>query len=214
VQALLGGFATNQRQASNPQITCVTSNLLADPAPAPARCASAAPRRSQVEFGFTGEGSDAAPAPASLRGLDAAVYYRAGALLNCGHAAVRGLVLGALRHWAAAYGVDGFCFLNAETLVLGARPRGRPRTRAALVSALPAGCGGVCGDPCCRLLGAMARGCRQRAPGGRGVTPAARRSMLAARWLINERARQTATGPCWTRRRWRRRSRPTRCWPA
>lgn len=41
-----------------------------------------------MEYCFTGEGSDAAPAPASLRGLDAAVYYRGGALLNCGHAAV------------------------------------------------------------------------------------------------------------------------------
>jgi hypothetical protein len=89
----------------------------------------------QVEFGFTGEGSDAAPAPASLRGLDAAVYYRAGALLNCGHAAVRGLVLGALRHWAAAYGVDGFCFLNAETLALGARAGGGPAPARPLFSA-------------------------------------------------------------------------------
>ena len=43
----------------------------------------------QVEFCFTGEGSDAAPAPVSLRGLDAALYYRSGSLLNCGHAVVR-----------------------------------------------------------------------------------------------------------------------------
>ena len=46
-------------------------------------------RAPQVEFCFTGEGSDAAPAPVSLRGLDAALYYRAGSLLNCGHAVVR-----------------------------------------------------------------------------------------------------------------------------
>lgn len=45
-----------------------------------------------MEFCFTGEGSDSAPAAVSLRGLDAAVYYRSGSLLNCGHAAVRGLL--------------------------------------------------------------------------------------------------------------------------
>ncbi len=56
---------------------CAQRGVMADPWP----CA-------QVEYCFTGEGSDAAPAPASLRGLDAAVYYRGGALLNCGHAAV------------------------------------------------------------------------------------------------------------------------------
>lgn len=34
---------------------------------------------------------------------------------------VRELVLASLRHLAAEYDVDGFCFLNAETLTLGAR---------------------------------------------------------------------------------------------
>lgn len=58
-------------------LACAQQGVVADPWP----CA-------QVEYCFTGEGSDAAPAPASLRGLDAAVYYRGGALLNCGHAAV------------------------------------------------------------------------------------------------------------------------------
>ncbi|CAL8460737.1 g268 [Coccomyxa elongata] len=70
----------------------------------------------QVEYCFTGEGSDAAPAPVSLRGLDAGVYYRSGSLLNCGHAAVRSLVVDSLRHWALHYDVDGFCFVNAETM--------------------------------------------------------------------------------------------------
>ena len=57
------------------------------------------PFAAQVEYCFTGEGSDAAPAPASLRGLDAAVYYRGGALLNCGHAAVPSLLPAAPRSW-------------------------------------------------------------------------------------------------------------------
>lgn len=74
----------------------------------------------QVEYCFTGEGSDAAPAPVSLRGLDAGVYYRAGSLLNCGHAAVRSLVVDSLRHWALEYDIDGFCFVNAETMAQGA----------------------------------------------------------------------------------------------
>lgn len=73
----------------------------------------------QVEYCFTGEGSDAAPAPVSLRGLDASVYYRSGSLLNCGHAAVRSLVVDSLRHWALHYNVDGFCFVNAETMAQG-----------------------------------------------------------------------------------------------
>lgn len=76
----------------------------------------------QVEYCFTGEGSDSAPAPLSLRGLDAGVYYRAGSLLNCGHAAVRSLVLDSLRHWALHYDVDGFCFVNAETMAQGEHP--------------------------------------------------------------------------------------------
>lgn len=37
---------------------------------------------------------------------------------------VRALVLASLRYWAAEYSVDGFCFLNAETLTLGALPHG------------------------------------------------------------------------------------------
>ena len=61
----------------------------------------------QVEFCFTGEGSDAAPAPVSLRGLDAAVYYRSGSLLNCGHAAVSTLACSAIAASAAQETVGG-----------------------------------------------------------------------------------------------------------
>lgn len=73
----------------------------------------------QVEYCFTGEGSDAFPAPQSLRGLDAGIYYRSGSLLNAGHAAVRSLVVDSLKHWAREYDVDGFCFVNAENMVQG-----------------------------------------------------------------------------------------------
>lgn len=71
----------------------------------------------QVEFCLTSEGTDKRPQASSLRGLDAATYYRHNGVLNCGHAVVRQLVLDSLHHWAEEYQVDGFCFVNAETLV-------------------------------------------------------------------------------------------------
>ena len=33
---------------------------------------------------------------------------------------VRALIVDALRHWAAEYDVDGFCFVNAENMAQGA----------------------------------------------------------------------------------------------
>lgn len=71
----------------------------------------------QVEYCFTSEGTDKRPQASSLRGLDAATYYRHNGVLNCGHACVRQLILDSLHHWAIEYQVDGFCFVNAETLV-------------------------------------------------------------------------------------------------
>lgn len=73
----------------------------------------------QVEYCFTSEGTDKRPQASSLRGLDAATYYRHNGVLNCGHACVRQLILDSLHHWAIEYQVDGFCFVNAETLVQG-----------------------------------------------------------------------------------------------
>ncbi len=64
----------------------------------------------------------------SLRGLDAASYYRldprgwdvdttgCGNSLDAGHPRVVQLVLDSLRHWVSAYGVDGFRFDLAPTL--------------------------------------------------------------------------------------------------
>ena len=77
------------------------------------------PRCLQAEYCFTAEGTDKNPTAYSLRGLDAAVYYRSNGVLNCGHAVVRTLIIDSLKHWALEYQVDGFCFVNAETLVQG-----------------------------------------------------------------------------------------------
>ena len=72
-------------------------------------------------FNHTGE-SDAQGPTLSLRGLDAAAYYRRGAdgalvndtgcgnTLDCAHPATRRLVLDSLRHFVAHAGVDGFRF--------------------------------------------------------------------------------------------------------
>ncbi len=44
---------------------------------------------------------------------------RAGGVLNCGHAMVRQLIGDSLRHLAVEFCVDGFVFINAETLTQG-----------------------------------------------------------------------------------------------
>eukprot|EP00887_Chlorella_sp_A99_P002052 scaffold18.g2052.t1 len=71
----------------------------------------------QFDFAFTAEGTDAQPTTLSLRGLDHAACYRHNGVLNCGHAAVRDMLMSALRSWAQEYGLDGFCFINAENMV-------------------------------------------------------------------------------------------------
>ena len=75
----------------------------------------------QIEFCFTGEGTDARPKPSSLRGIDPAIYLRPPGVLNCGHAVTRQLIIDCLRFWFLEYGFDGFCFPRAETLVAGTR---------------------------------------------------------------------------------------------
>ncbi|GMH32292.1 hypothetical protein BSKO_00126 [Bryopsis sp. KO-2023] len=69
----------------------------------------------QVEYCFTSENKDGFPQKVSLGGLDSALYYRNG-VINCGHPIVRKLILDSLRNWAENYQVDGFVFLNAETM--------------------------------------------------------------------------------------------------
>jgi len=80
-----------------------------------------------VVCNHSGEGGEDGPT-LSLRGLDNASYYRLGAdgryvddtgcgnTLDAGHPAVIALVLESLRHWASAYGIDGFRFDLATTL--------------------------------------------------------------------------------------------------
>ena len=44
-------------------------------------------------------------------------------MLNCGHAMVRQLIGDSLRHLADEFCVDGFVFINAETLTQGVQWR-------------------------------------------------------------------------------------------
>lgn len=72
----------------------------------------------QFDLTYTAEGTDDDPRTLSFRGLDHAMYYRANAngVLNCGQVVVREYIVDVMRHWAQQYGVDGFCFVNAENL--------------------------------------------------------------------------------------------------
>ena len=71
----------------------------------------------QAEYCFTVEGNDKSPALISLRGLDAALFYRSGSsLLDLGHPVVTNLVLDSMRHWVTEYGLDGFALLSAEAM--------------------------------------------------------------------------------------------------
>lgn len=72
-----------------------------------------------LDLAFTAEGTDEAPNTMSLRGLDHSAYFRANGVLNCGHPAVGEVVGAALRRWARDFGVDGFCFANAENMAQG-----------------------------------------------------------------------------------------------
>ena len=70
----------------------------------------------QAEYCFTVEGNDRAPTVISMRGLDAAIYYRPNSLLNLSHPVVSRLVLDSLRHWALEFRIDGFHLLSAEAM--------------------------------------------------------------------------------------------------
>ena len=72
-----------------------------------------------LDLTFTADGVDAHPTAVSLRGLDNAAYFRPNGVVNCGHPAFQEVVRRALRHWALQFGVDGFCFVNAENMAQG-----------------------------------------------------------------------------------------------
>lgn len=69
-----------------------------------------------LDLTFTADGVDSHPTGVSLRGLDNAAYFRPNGVVNCGHPAFQSLIHRATRYWALQFGVDGFCFLNAENM--------------------------------------------------------------------------------------------------
>lgn len=72
-----------------------------------------------LDLTFTADGVDAHPTAVSLRGLDHAAYFRPNGVVNCGHPALQDVVRRAMRYWAVQFGVDGFCFVNAENMAQG-----------------------------------------------------------------------------------------------
>lgn len=69
-----------------------------------------------LDLTFTADGIDSHPTGVSLRGLDNAAYFRPNGVVNCGHPAFQALIHRVTRYWALQFGVDGFCFLNAENM--------------------------------------------------------------------------------------------------
>ncbi|KAF8111764.1 hypothetical protein N665_0073s0116 [Sinapis alba] len=73
----------------------------------------------------------------SLRGIDDSSYYykgRANDYLNCNFPVVQQLVLESLRYWVTEFHVDGFCFINASSLLRGVH--GEHLSRPPLVEAI------------------------------------------------------------------------------
>ncbi|KAJ0245203.1 Isoamylase 2 [Hirschfeldia incana] len=78
----------------------------------------------------------------SLRGIDDSSYYYKGrsndldskSHLNCNFPVVQQLVLESLRYWVTEFHVDGFCFINASSLLRGVH--GEHLSRPPLVEAI------------------------------------------------------------------------------
>jgi len=98
-----------------------------------------------VVFNHTAEGGEGGRT-LSFRGIDNSTYYMmdshghyanytgCGNTVNCNHPVIRGFVIGALRHWAAEYHIDGFRFDLAS--VLGRDRSGAPLANPPLLEAL------------------------------------------------------------------------------
>jgi isoamylase len=98
-----------------------------------------------VVFNHTAEGNEFGPT-ISFRGIDNVTYYMltqegyyfnfsgTGNTLNCNNPVVRGMVLDALRFWAAEYHIDGFRFDLAA--ILGRDQAGAPMLNPPLLEAL------------------------------------------------------------------------------
>ncbi|CAH2039039.1 unnamed protein product [Thlaspi arvense] len=78
----------------------------------------------------------------ALRGIDDSSYYYKGrandldykSYLNCNYPVVQQLVLESLRYWVTEFHVDGFCFINASSLLRGVH--GEHLSRPPLVEAI------------------------------------------------------------------------------
>ncbi|KAF3436332.1 hypothetical protein FNV43_RR23424 [Rhamnella rubrinervis] len=63
----------------------------------------------------------------SLHGIDDPSYYHMNGVvdlgrkssLNCNYPIVQQMILDSLRHWVTEFHIDGFCFINASSLLLG-----------------------------------------------------------------------------------------------
>ena len=98
-----------------------------------------------VVFNHTAEGNEFGPT-ISFRGIDNVTYYMltsdgyyfnfsgTGNTLNCNNPVVRGMVLDALRYWAAEYHIDGFRFDLAA--ILGRDQNGAPMLNPPLLEVL------------------------------------------------------------------------------
>ncbi|XP_073154356.1 isoamylase 2, chloroplastic [Henckelia pumila] len=70
-----------------------------------------------LEVVFTHTGEDVA-----LRGIDDSYYHaeedlKSENMLNCNYPVVQQMILESLRHWVVEYHIDGFCFINASSLL-------------------------------------------------------------------------------------------------
>ncbi|KAI3423209.1 Aamy domain-containing protein, partial [Psidium guajava] len=77
----------------------------------------------------------------ALQGIDDASYYvngpvelKQGNALNCNYPIVQQMILDSLRHWVTEFHVDGFCFINASSLLRGFH--GESLTRPPLIEAI------------------------------------------------------------------------------
>lgn len=77
----------------------------------------------------------------ALQGIDDESYYvngpvelKQGNALNCNYPIVQQMILDSLRHWLTEFHVDGFCFINASSLLTGFH--GESLSRPPLVEAI------------------------------------------------------------------------------
>ncbi|KAM1646602.1 isoamylase 2, chloroplastic-like [Malus sylvestris] len=89
----------------------------------------------EVVFTHTAEGE-------ALQGIDISSYYHTNGVadlkarnaLNCNYPVVQQMVLDSLRYWVTEFHVDGFCFINASSLLRGSK--GEYLSRPPLVEAI------------------------------------------------------------------------------